>query len=70
MITHDTPTSSNIARLQYDEETGELSVLFRSGKTYQYEGVDSDTWNAFTTAPSAGRFFNQEIKGKYKEQQV
>lgn len=65
MITHDTPTSSNIARLKYDPETGNLDIEFRSGKTYRFQDIDYDTWNALIEAPSAGQYFNQNIKGKY-----
>lgn len=67
MTTHDTPTSTNIARLKYDEQTAELHVEFRSGKTYVYAEVPYDIWNAFISAPSAGKFFNSTIKGVYKE---
>lgn len=70
MITHDTPTSSNIARLQYDEEVGKMQVEFRSGKTYEYDDVPYDIWNAFVSAPSAGKFFNSTIKDVYKGRQV
>lgn len=67
MITHDTPTSSNIARMKYDPATAVLSIEFRSGKTYSYADVPYDVFNNFIAAPSAGRFFNSTIKGVYKE---
>lgn len=70
MITHDTPTSSNIARLQYDPDTAVLRVEFRSGKTYAYSDVPYDVFNVFQSAPSAGKFFASTIKGVYKEKQV
>ncbi len=66
MITHDTPESSNIARLSYDEENSTLTVEFRNGKRYSYLDVHYETWNEFISAPSAGKFFNQHIQGKYK----
>lgn len=67
MTTHDTPTSSNIARLHYDAETAVLKIEFRSGKTYSYEDIPYDIFNAFVSAPSAGKFFNTTIKGVYKQ---
>ena len=70
MITHDTPNSSNISRLNYDDEKSMLMIEFRSGKMYRYHDVDSATWNKLIEAPSAGRFFNNEIKGKFKEELV
>jgi hypothetical protein len=70
MITHDTPTSTNIARLLYDQDAGVLKIEFRSGKIYEYEDVSYDLWNQFTTAPSAGKFFNERIKNAYKGRPV
>lgn len=70
MITHDTPESSNIARLHYDAATGELKIEFRSGKTYRYFDVPTDVWNMFIDAPSAGKFFASTIKDVYQSQAV
>lgn len=66
MITHDTPTSTNISRLKYDDQIGTLYIEFRSGKEYKYEGVDYETWNNFISAPSAGQYFNSVIKNRFK----
>lgn len=70
MITHDTPNSGNIARLSYDDEKGNLMIEFRSGKFYRYYDVPYDTWNKLIEAPSAGQFFNGNIRGKFKEELV
>lgn len=70
MITHDTPNSSNIARLNYDDEKGLLMIEFRSGKMYRYHNVPYDVWNKLIDAPSPGKAFNSEIKGKFKEELV
>ncbi len=70
MITHDTPTSSNIARLKYFPEKGVMQIEFRNNKTYEYEDVSYDTWNQFINAPSAGRFFNERVKNAYKGRAV
>lgn len=70
MITHETPTSSNIAKLRYDDQSGTLFVEFRSGSTYKYDNVPYDIWNVFISAPSVGKFFNSTIKGVYKETKV
>lgn len=70
MITHDTPNSTNIARLQYNMETLALDVEFRSGKTYRYHEVPYDIFNAFIAAPSPGKFLNSTIKGVYREKQI
>lgn len=70
MLTHDTPHSSNIARLNYNDDKGELMIEFRSGKFYRYHDVPYETWNKLIEAPSAGQFFNANIKGKFKEELV
>ncbi len=70
MIQHDTPTSSNISRLKYDDAAGKLYIEFRSGKTYVYDDFSYDAWNQFISAPSAGQFFNQRIRDAYKGRPV
>lgn len=70
MITHDTPTSSNIARIIYNDDNGDLDVEFRSGKTYRYHNVPYEVWNFLIEAPSVGRAFNSDVKGKFKEEQI
>jgi hypothetical protein len=70
MITHDTPNSTNIARLKYDEQTRHLDIEFRSGKTYRYLNVPMDVWNDFTQAPSAGFFFTKRIRDQYKQEKL
>ena len=65
VVLQDTPSSSNIASLAYNGDAGVLYVQFRSGKTYRYEDVSPDTWNAFIEAESAGKFFQQRIRDAY-----
>jgi hypothetical protein len=66
MITHDTPNSSNIAQVKYDDDRGTLYIDFRSGKTYRYDDVPYEIWNGLLEAPSVGQYFNQNIKNQYK----
>lgn len=58
-------TSSMIRRVVFDEEAGTLLVSFRSGLRYIYEGVPQAVYDALGKAASAGRFFNEEVKGKF-----
>jgi hypothetical protein len=67
MITHDTPNSSNIARLNYNPETGVLMIEFRSGKNYSYTDVPYEVFNQMTSADSVGKFFNSTIRPNYKQ---
>jgi hypothetical protein len=66
VVIQETPSSSNISRIAHNGESGVLYVEFRSGKTYRYEDVSPDTWNAFIEAPSVGNFFHARIKDAYK----
>jgi len=66
MITHDFPTSTHIARIQYNPDNARLRVEFRSGSTYEYEDVPYDVVNGFIEAESAGKYFNAHVKSKYR----
>ena len=57
--------SSMIRRVVFDEEASTLLVSFRSGLRYIYAGVPRAIYDALGKAASAGRFFNDEIKGRY-----
>jgi hypothetical protein len=70
MITHDTPESSNIARLIYDDQNGVLQIEFHSGAKYEYLDISYDIWNMLISAPSVGKFFNSTIRGVYQERKV
>jgi hypothetical protein len=60
--------SSNIASIGYDPPT--LEVEFHHGGVYTYEGVPQEVYENFMAAPSKGRFFAENIKGKYPHQRV
>lgn len=64
--------SVNSSSLDWIEESGRGSLIvhFKTGETYEYEGVQLDTINALLEAPSAGRFFNTEIRGNYEERKI
>ena len=57
--------SSNIDAYAYDPHTKILSIEFKSGRTYNYSGVDHTTADAFDTAESKGRFHATEIRGEF-----
>jgi hypothetical protein len=65
MQSHVFRSSSAIASARYNPETGQLDVTFHSGRTYTHEGVPEDEVEAFFAADSAGRFYQQNIKGSY-----
>ena len=44
---------------------GELVVTFTSGRTYLYEGVSRQTYDAFLAAESKGAYFNGAIRDAF-----
>jgi len=57
-------TSSNIRNAGYDSESKTLEIEFISG-VYKYRDVPVEVWNGLKGAPSKGRYFAQNIKGKF-----
>lgn len=52
----------------YEEDSGELKIMFTSGKQYAYDDVPVRVWNEYLKAGSKGRFFNFVIRnplGRY-----
>ena len=63
-MTHHTK-SSMIQSTDYDESTKQLSVTFNTGKTYVYHDVHRDHYRAMNNSPSAGQYFNDQIKNNH-----
>ena len=66
--------SSNISEIEYDETLKELSVWFKNKKTdtehYVYEGVEPDVFGELMLADSKGKYFFNNLKGKYEFRKV
>lgn len=60
--------SSNISSIGYSNKT--LEVEFNSGSVYQYEDVPISLWVNFMQAKSHGKFFHNNVKGKYAYERV
>ena len=58
--------SSMIERICFDEEEGSLSIWFQATGRYVYYDVPIEVYEALEAAPSAGRYFNERIKGRYR----
>jgi lysyl-tRNA synthetase class 2 len=54
-----------IRRVLYDEERRELCVWFRDSVKYTYRSVPRALYDELCAAPSAGRYFNARIRGRY-----
>jgi hypothetical protein len=47
-----------------------LEIRFESGRVYQYYDVPMDIYEAMLEAPSKGKFFNANIRGKFPYQEI
>ena len=60
-----TPTSTAIARLDYDDDENMLFLTFTDGKQYIIENFPAIEYARWKSAESAGLYFNQNVRGKY-----
>lgn len=54
--------SSNLAAVGYNSDNQILNIRFNSGSLYEYSGVPRPIYDGLMSAPSKGRYFNQNIK--------
>lgn len=54
--------SSNILKSTYDKSTNNLTVFFKGGGVYTYQGVSESDYVRFTIADSQGKVLNEHIK--------
>lgn len=63
--------SSMITSVGYDLNTCTLEVEFKSnGSIWQYPDFPEYLWYEFEASDSKGKFFNQNIRGKFNEFRV
>ena len=62
-------SSSNIAAVGYDEDTGMMEVEFLNGSAYQYQ-VDKNVFEQLLTAGSVGQFFSMNVRNNYSANRV
>lgn len=58
--------STSIESIGFNARLKMLEVRFRSGATYRYLDVPPSVFAAFMKAESKGRFFTQQIRGRYE----
>ncbi len=56
--------SSNIAKIGHDGAT--LTIEFKNGGIYDYEGVTPEQHKALVNADSVGSHFHHHIKSKFE----
>ena len=57
--------SSNIAAVEWDSETRDLTVDFLSGDRYIYAAVPESVANGFSASASPGQYFYRHIRDRY-----
>lgn len=59
-------SSTCVAEVEYDEPSEEMTITFvEDGTTYTYISVPWYTYDALLSAPSAGQYFNYNIRNEY-----
>lgn len=61
-------SSSNLRRVGFDEPC--MYVEFKNGEVYCYQDVSYSTFDALTKAESAGKFFQQNVRGQYQYSRI
>ncbi|PSK91524.1 KTSC domain-containing protein [Taibaiella chishuiensis] len=62
--------SSVIQRFTYDRDTRILTLLFVSGRYYNYLDVPGWIYEGLKQAQSKGRYFNRYIRNQYEFEPV
>lgn len=57
--------SSLIDRVAHDDDSDTLTIWFKGRGKYLYHAVPRAIYDALKGAESAGRLFNDQIKGRY-----
>ena len=59
-------SSSMIDRICYDDGERSLDIWFRETGRYVYYDVPAEVYDGLRAAPSAGRYFNESVKGRFR----
>ncbi|MDV6374381.1 KTSC domain-containing protein [Deinococcus arenicola] len=62
--------SSMMSHIGYDQGSKTLTILFNSGKRYDYAAVPQEVYDRFLASSSQGSFFRNEIDQYYSYRQV
>ena len=55
-----------IRSVGYDERHLLLEIEFTSGRIYQYEAVAEEVYRGLMSAGSKGRYFEEQINGRFR----
>ncbi|HEY4942386.1 MAG TPA: KTSC domain-containing protein [Rhizomicrobium sp.] len=62
--------SSNVEQIGFDDQAGEIHVIFKNGRHYIYSPASQEVFDEFRNAPSKGTYLNQVIKPRYSCREV
>jgi len=62
--------STALAAVGYSKKLRALEIEFRNGAIYRYLDVDPDVYDALISAPSKARFYDANIRHKYRSLHV
>lgn len=62
--------SSNIKNAKYNTISKLLTITFNNDLIYEYYDVEWETFTKLRLAESQGKFFSQNIVGKYKYNKI
>ena len=63
-------SSSDLHEVGYDERFALLQIRFNSGAIYEYYDVPRNIYIGLITASSAGKYFHEYVKGKYRYSRI
>ena len=66
--TYKVQSSTVITEIQYDNDI--LVVTFLSGAIYVYSGVTEGVYECFVAADSKGKYFRENIMGRYNSLRI
>lgn len=58
--------SSAMSFVDYNKRSRRLTITFTSGSRYVYFDVPASVFEGLLAAPSAGRYFDEHIRDRYK----
>ena len=64
------PESKALVSAAYDDETRELTIRLRTGRTYVYRDVEPWVYDGLVSADSAGRYYNLTIKDHFPYSEI
>jgi hypothetical protein len=58
--------SAVIRSYAYNPEKSELTIVFQTGRSYLYQNVPPQTYDAMKASFAKGEFFNRHIRDKFR----